>query len=53
MERITSKGGEKNVWDLVWYKPSTKTVEFRMFGVTPNVEEILGYIKACCDVAKI
>ena len=53
MEYIASKGGEKNVWDLVRYKPSTKTVEFRMFGATQNVEEILGYVKACQDVSGI
>lgn len=50
MNYIDSKGGEKNVWDLVRYKPSTKTVEFRMFGTTPNIDEILGYIDACCAV---
>ena len=49
---IESKGGEKNVWDLVRYKPSTKTVEFRMFGATQKVEEIIEYIKACLDVFK-
>lgn len=47
MNYIDLKGGEKNVWDLVRYKPSTKTVEFRMFGTTPNIEEVLGYIDAC------
>ena len=50
---ISSKGGEKNVWDLIRYKPCTKTVEFRMFGATDDVEEVLGYIKACCYVSKI
>lgn len=53
MEYIASKGGEKNVWDLVRYKPSTKTVEFRMFGATQRVEEILGYVKACQNVSGI
>ena len=53
MAYITSKGGEKNVWDLVRYKPSTKTVEFRMFGATQSIEEILGYVKACQDVSEI
>jgi gamma-glutamyl:cysteine ligase YbdK (ATP-grasp superfamily) len=48
---IVSKGGEKNVWDLVRYKPSTKTVEFRMFGTTSSVSEIIGYVQACLDVA--
>ncbi len=53
MEYIDSKGGEKNVWDLVRYKPSTKTVEFRMFGATRDIHEVLGYVEACkavfCD----
>lgn len=53
MEYIVSKGGEKNVWDFVRYKPSTQTVEFRMFGATQSVEEILGYVKACQDVSRI
>ncbi len=48
---IDSNGGEKNVWDLVRYKPSTKTIEFRMFGATPEVSEILGYIQACREVS--
>ncbi len=50
MEYINKKGGERNVWDLVRYKPSTKTIEFRMFGSTENVEEIIGYVKACLDI---
>jgi gamma-glutamyl:cysteine ligase YbdK (ATP-grasp superfamily) len=50
MAYIDSKGGEKNVWDLVRYKPSTGTVEFRMFGATPSVDEILGYLVACQNV---
>ena len=50
MNYIVSKGGEKNVWDLVRYKPSTRTVEFRMFGTTPSVSEIIGYVEACLDV---
>ncbi len=50
---IGSKGGEKDVWDLVRYKPSTKTVEFRMFGATPCVEEILGFVIACQEASKV
>ncbi len=50
---IASKGGEKNVWDFVRFKPSTGTIEFRMFGSTPSVEEILGYVNACRDVAGV
>jgi gamma-glutamyl:cysteine ligase YbdK (ATP-grasp superfamily) len=51
MDYINGKGGEKNVWDLVRYKPSTETIEFRMFGTTQSVEEVLGYVKACIDVS--
>lgn len=47
---IARKGGEKNVWDLVRYKPSTQTVEFRMFGATPSIPEIIGYARACLEV---
>lgn len=49
---IASKGGEKNVFDFVRYKPSTGTVEFRMFGATESLEEILGYVKACQDIVE-
>lgn len=51
MDYITSKGGERNVWDLVRFKPSTETIEFRMFGATSNVDEIIGYIQACRDIS--
>lgn len=47
MKYIGEHGGEKNVWDLVRYKPSTKTVEFRMFGSTESVDEVIGYVKVC------
>lgn len=47
---INGKGDEKNVWDLVRYKPSTKTVEFRMFGATEDVEEVLRYVRACREL---
>ena len=47
---IDDHGGEKNVWDLVRYKPSTKTVEFRMFGATQSVEEIIEYGTACIEL---
>lgn len=50
MEYIAAHGGEKNVWDLVRYKPSTKTVEFRMFGITQSVAEIIGYVQACLNI---
>lgn len=47
---IRERGGEKNVWDLVRYKPSTQTIEFRMFGSTPKVEEAVGYAQACLQL---
>ncbi len=47
MNYINSKGGEKNVYDLIRYKPSTKTIEFRMFGTTGSIEEILNYTDEC------
>lgn len=50
MKYIDEHGGEKNVWDLVRYKPSTKTIEFRMFGATKSVEEIIGYALACLEL---
>jgi len=52
LEYIKMKGGEKNVWDLVRYKPSTKTIEFRMFGTTRYIEEIIGYVEACLEIVK-
>lgn len=47
LDYIAARGGEKNVWDFVRYKPTTRTVEFRMFGATPDVEEVLSYVAAC------
>ena len=47
---IQKNGGERDVWDLVRYKPSTKTIEFRMFGATENIEEVLNYVKVCLDL---
>lgn len=47
---IDSKGGERNVWDLVRYKPSTKTVEFRMFGATADIKEIIKYVELCLNI---
>jgi len=47
---INDHGGEKNVWDLVRYKPSTKTIEFRMFGATASVHEVIEYVKACLEL---
>lgn len=47
---IDSKGGERNVWDFVRYKPSTKTLEFRMFGTTADIKEIINYVKLCLSV---
>ena len=53
MDYINAKGGEKDVWDLVRYKPSTGTIEFRMFGSTQSVKEVLRYVKACLNIFKI
>jgi|GEM_PF-2154688 len=50
---IASRGGEKNVWDLVRFKPSTGTIEFRMFGATPSIAEIIGYVRACHDTISV
>jgi len=47
---IESHNGERNVWDFVRYKPSTETVEFRMFGTTENIEEILFYVEKCLEL---
>lgn len=47
---INSHGGEKNVWDLVRYKPSTRTIEFRMFGATASSHEVIEYVKACLEL---
>ncbi|MBI3337099.1 MAG: hypothetical protein HY005_00545 [Candidatus Staskawiczbacteria bacterium] len=52
LEYINVKGGEKNVWDLVRFKPSTRTIEFRMFGTTESIEEIIEYAKACLEIVK-
>lgn len=44
---ITKHGGERNVWDLIRYKSKTSTVEFRMFGTTKDIKEIIQYAEAC------
>lgn len=53
LDYIASKGGERNVWDLVRFKPSTKTIEFRMFGATSSIEKIIGYVDACRSVFEV
>jgi len=50
MRYIQQHGGERNVWDLARYKPSTRTVEFRMFGTTGDIQEIISYVEACLQV---
>lgn len=45
MEYINEKGGERDVWDLVRYKPSTGTIEFRMFGATESDEDVRLFIE--------
>jgi gamma-glutamyl:cysteine ligase YbdK (ATP-grasp superfamily) len=52
MRYIESKGGEKNVYDLIRYKPSTSTIEFRMFGITDNIDEIINYAIECKRLTK-
>ncbi len=47
---IEKHNGERNVWDLVRYKPSTQTTEFRMFGTTEDIEEIVGYVEICLSL---
>ncbi len=47
---INSKGGEKNVWDMIRYKISTGTIEFRMFGSTSDYNKIENFILCCEEV---
>ncbi|MCR4279946.1 MAG: hypothetical protein NUV82_00795 [Candidatus Komeilibacteria bacterium] len=47
---IKGKKGERNVWDMVRYKPVTKTVEFRMFGSTDDLNRISRMIEATLEV---
>lgn len=50
---IDEHGGERNVWDLVRYKPfSTETIEFRMFGATTDIKIIEKIIQACMKVVE-
>lgn len=50
LKYIQEHGGERNVWDLVRYKPTTGTIEFRMFGTTKDIEEIIKYSEICLDL---
>lgn len=50
LAHIDSLGGEKNVWDMVRYKPSTKTIEFRMFGATEDYNRIISYFHAAQEI---
>ena len=50
MSYIERHGGEKNVWDLVRFKPSTQTVEFRMFGASGNIDEVISYARLCIEL---
>ena len=45
-----AKGGAKNVWDLIRYKPDLQVTEFRMFGATPSVDEVIDYIRKSLGV---
>ncbi|MGD0577235.1 MAG: hypothetical protein ABSA74_04120 [Candidatus Staskawiczbacteria bacterium] len=53
VEYIKNRGGEKNVWDLVRYKPSTETIEFRMFGAAKKVEDVVGYAVECLKLLRL
>lgn len=44
---IAEKNGERNVWDLVRYKITTNTVEFRMFGATSDYNKIRNFVIEC------
>jgi len=50
MNYISSKGGEKNVYDVIRYKPSTETIELRMFGTTSDNEEVIKYVEESANV---
>lgn len=52
MNYIFRHGGERDVWDLVRYKPSTGTVEFRMFGATENQAKIVEFAQASQTVVE-
>jgi len=52
MKYIKDSGGERDVWDMVRYKPSTGTVEFRMFGATGDLEKIKSFVCAVQEVIK-
>lgn len=45
MAYIKEKGGERNVWDLVRYKPLTGTIEFRTFGATESNENVRQFVE--------
>jgi len=49
---IQKHGGERNVWDFVRYKPSTGTIEFRTFGTTEDIEEIIYYVEICLNTCR-
>ena len=49
---IASKGGERNVWDMVRYKLSTQTIEFRMFGATDCENKIIDFVRACQEIVE-
>jgi len=49
---IEESGGERDVWDLIRYKPSTNTLEFRMFGSTEDDEKIREFIEVSYDIVE-
>lgn len=52
MAYIKEKGGERDVWDMVRYKPSTGTIEFRMFGATEDENKVREFVQACQQVVE-
>jgi len=50
LKYIEGHKGERNVWDLVRYKPTTQTTEFRMFGTTEDIKEIVSYVEICLSL---
>lgn len=44
--------GEGNIWDLIRYKKSTGTIEFRMFGSTNDLTVVKSMTHSCLDVVE-
>lgn len=50
---IQGHNGEKNITDLVKYRPSIKTVEFKMFGATEKVDDVIEYAEVCLQLLQL